>query len=688
MPTGIGVGIAGRVFKLTPGGGPVPVVSYNCSGGSCTDPGDGTGTYTTLAACQASCSAANPFIFTVKTDNTGTSNNDQFQLPLVSDGAISMEVAWGDGTSDTITAYNQADTLHTYAAAGSYTIEITNTVRGWRFRNAGDCQKMTDISQWGDFTFTLIMGWGVFKGCSNMTGTATDTPALTTNTLKQTFSGCTLWNGVMDSWDVSSVANLSQLFYLATAFNQPLNSWNVSSVTDMEYVFQSATSFDQPLNSWNTSAVTDMKYMFYNATSFDQPLNSWDVSDVTSMESTFSGASSFNQDIDSWNVSDVIIMQQMFYQATAFNQPLNSWNVSSVTHMNFMFTDDTSFNQPLDAWDTSSVTDMSKMFSGATSFNQPLCSWDISSLTPSSSAALLDFLKGSAFDRVNYNNLLISWGVTNLASTPVGLTPTFPSEYTNNTSVLAAGGLTGLTALLSPPWTITDGGGNASAFDNTYSTYFDASSSQYLLASATPLLGTAGTGAFTVSFWFKLDALTGSNQRLIQFGASGTQTMNIYINNSNGVAISGPFSDNYSAFTLSAGVWYSFIYRVDPSGGTAGFVMDGTNINNKSVTVPTFAADGTTYIGRNAGGGYLSGYMCDVAVWDKYLTDAECVELYNSGTPNNLQTTSMASDLDYWWRLGENGGPCIYPTQTNVSGTTNTLTMTNMASTNIQKEIP
>jgi hypothetical protein len=35
---------------------PPPVVSYNCVSGNCIDPGDGTGTYSTLEACEAVCS--------------------------------------------------------------------------------------------------------------------------------------------------------------------------------------------------------------------------------------------------------------------------------------------------------------------------------------------------------------------------------------------------------------------------------------------------------------------------------------------------------------------------------------------------------------------------------------------------------------------------------------------------------
>lgn len=49
-----------------------PVVSYNCVEGTCTDPGDGTGTYSTLEACESACSA--PVAYTIDNSATGTSS--------------------------------------------------------------------------------------------------------------------------------------------------------------------------------------------------------------------------------------------------------------------------------------------------------------------------------------------------------------------------------------------------------------------------------------------------------------------------------------------------------------------------------------------------------------------------------------------------------------------------------------
>ena len=46
-----------------------PAESYNCVEGTCTDPGDGTGTYSTLGACEAVCSPPPPISYNCITGN-------------------------------------------------------------------------------------------------------------------------------------------------------------------------------------------------------------------------------------------------------------------------------------------------------------------------------------------------------------------------------------------------------------------------------------------------------------------------------------------------------------------------------------------------------------------------------------------------------------------------------------------
>ena len=72
-------------------------------------------------------SASNAFTFTVDTtkQSSGSSATNQFKLPLSSTfNGITSNVDWGDGTSDVITTFNQAQVTHTYASSGIYEIKI------------------------------------------------------------------------------------------------------------------------------------------------------------------------------------------------------------------------------------------------------------------------------------------------------------------------------------------------------------------------------------------------------------------------------------------------------------------------------------------------------------------------------------------------------------------------------------
>jgi len=262
-----------------------------------------------------------------------TSNGETITLPLVSGGTYNFTVKWGDGTIDTITAYNQAEVTHTYATAGTYTVTIAGTIEGWRFNNAGDKTKIQTIESYGSLVITTD---GAFYGCSNLASTATDTPTISTTSLAFTFTNCTNFNGAIGNWNVSGVTNMSYMFYSATAFNQDISSWDVSSVTNMFVMLFNATSFNQDIGSWNVSSVTNMQSMFYGATSFNQDIGSWDVSSVTNMVTMFINATSFNQNLGSWVVSSVTNMQSMFHNADGMSAAnlgaVKDWTITALTN--------------------------------------------------------------------------------------------------------------------------------------------------------------------------------------------------------------------------------------------------------------------------------------------------------------------------------------------------------------------
>ena len=91
-------------------------------------------------------------VFIIKTDNAGTSNNDQFTLPGKLGDIRNCIVDWGDtpASVDNIIDPLAPENTHTYAAgAGTYTITIFGDLRGFTFNNGGDIQKVTEITTLG-----------------------------------------------------------------------------------------------------------------------------------------------------------------------------------------------------------------------------------------------------------------------------------------------------------------------------------------------------------------------------------------------------------------------------------------------------------------------------------------------------------------------------------------------------------
>jgi surface protein len=363
------------------------------------------------------------FVFSIQTDNSGTSNTDQFTLPLTTSINLDITVEWGDGNTSSITSHTSSEVTHTYASSGEYTIKIDGTLKGFTFNNGGDKLKIKNVSNWGVMAFDATKS---FRGCTNLTCSATDAVTVINSDLSGCFQNCVNFNGAISNWDVSGVTNMISVFNNASSFNQPLNSWNVSNVTRMNGMFQRASAFNQDLNNWNVSNVTNLSTMFRDAFSFSGNISSWDVSNVTTMQNMFFATSSFNGNISSWDVSSVTNMSGMFrsFGSTAciFNGDINGWDVSSVTNMDLMFANNDAFDQNVGSWNLSSLTNSDRVF-----LNVELST-------------------------ANYDSTLIGWANTGV---PNGLTFNFGiSKYTSGGTAEAARN----TLINTYNWTIIDGG--------------------------------------------------------------------------------------------------------------------------------------------------------------------------------------------------------------------------------------
>ena len=242
---------------------------------------------------------------------------DTVSLPLVNGGTYNFDVDWGDGTTSTITAYDQAEVTHSYGSGGVKTISIggtNSTITGWKFNNTGDKTLITGISNWGTLNISTN---GAFYGCENLNVTANNAPTISTTTLEFCFRGCTPLTSIGGNWDISSVENIKYMFYSCTNFNQDISGLDTSSVTNMQATFQNATSFNQNISGWDTSSLTGLAATFQNATSFNQNLNTWDWSNVVDAWGCFRDTTAFtNGGVNpNWVLTENEWYNEMFYNS-------------------------------------------------------------------------------------------------------------------------------------------------------------------------------------------------------------------------------------------------------------------------------------------------------------------------------------------------------------------------------------
>ena len=601
------------------------------------------------------------FTFTVKTDNSGTSTSTQFKLPLVSSfNGVTANVDWGDGTTNSITAFDQSEVTHTYSATGTYQIKITNALRGFQFNNGGDKLKILSISNWGVFNLNLNSS---FNGCSNLSITANDSPIISTTSTAIMFLNCTSLTTLNASgWNVSSVTNMLNMFEGCTSLTTlNASSWNVGNVTNMLRVFNGCSSLiTLDVSSWSVSNVTDISSMFLNCVSLiTLDVSSWSVSNVTNMSNTFNNCTSLTTlDVSSWNIGSVSNMSSMFEDCSSLTTlNVSSWNVSNVTNMSSMF-NECLLLTTLDSssWNVSSVTNMASMFNNCDSFNYSLANWNINNVVNFN-----DFMSlSTGLSISNYDLTLIGWEATLQAEFPsgVGYTPVINIDFEGVNYTEGGTAETSRQSLVTNfGWTITDGGAIASSlplsdiisqykFENNVNDFVGSNN-----GTATSIAYTAGlvgqTGVFNgstskvtlspiaITTGISLSLLVKNN---VNIPPSSSEAGFININTSNfdthypwtnGLSYINILTDSRKTITSTISdksVWHHLIVTADTSGNVWKMYENGYLIHTSTVGTLTNIAD--TKIGESKTGIYnFKGDMDCVTVWDKVLTGGEALLL-------------------------------------------------------------
>jgi len=201
-------------------------------------------------------------------------------------------------------------------------------------------------------------------------------------------------------------------------------------------------------------------------------------------------------------------------------------------------------------------------------------------------------------------------------------------------------------------------------FDSPYSNYsLKFSTSQSIDTNFTL---PASYTSYSYSFWYKSTAAsigTGDYYIISNFDSSNTNLSGtrgaVRFNNSTKMRIFGGDNTNYYLRQYEVGSslldqqWHNVV--VTFTNTEVLLYIDGVSISAQTTTntpITGFVANRSYTIGQS---GINSGYLInskldEFAIFNKKLTEAEILSIYNNGKPNDISSLSPTN----WWRLGEN----------------------------------
>jgi hypothetical protein len=240
------------------------------------------------------------FIFTVKTDNAGTSGTNQFTLPTTGSG-FNCIVEWGDGTSNAYSGTMGSPT-HTYPSVGTYEIKISGVFPRIFFNNAGDRLKIREIKNLGVYAGGATLQTSAFFACNNL---IINSPTLgffgNVTNFQDAWRNCSSLTS-FPLLNVSSGTNFSSAWLGCSSLTSfPL--LNVSSGTNFTNAWRSCTSLTSfPL--LNVSSGTNFAEAWRLSTSLTSfPPNMFDTVTATNFTNAFTQTALNQTSIDNILVS-------------------------------------------------------------------------------------------------------------------------------------------------------------------------------------------------------------------------------------------------------------------------------------------------------------------------------------------------------------------------------------------------
>ena len=213
----------------------------------------GVTTFNTIEVEAAAVPATARFKFSVKSDNAGVSNDDQY-LIKVGTGTFLYDVATDDGYSATGLTGNHTITFPT--GAGTHNVTITGDFPLMLNDNGNDKLKILDITEWGDYAENSTSQRSAFFGCNNLTVSATDSGKFGSVTNFQRFAFFASSLTTFPNIDLSSGTEFNSFCYFASSLTTfPPNMFDSSTATDYANAFASTNLTTQSIDNILVSLV-------------------------------------------------------------------------------------------------------------------------------------------------------------------------------------------------------------------------------------------------------------------------------------------------------------------------------------------------------------------------------------------------------------------------------------------------
>jgi|CXWL01.1.fsa_nt_gi hypothetical protein len=176
-----------------------------------------------------------------------------------------------------------------------------------------------------------------------------------------------------------------------------------------------------------------------------------------------------------------------------------------------------------------------------------------------------------------------------------------------------------------------------------------------------------GNSARTVELWFRAPATPGESG-LFQYGSAATGQMFGLITSGNApgrLYFYGHSADLASATAIQPNTWYHGAVTYD--GTTVNVFVNGILENSAPIALNTALNTNGITIGHRAGGSFWTGQLDEPTIYDRALSAAEILAIYNAGSAGKCsECTPSPNGIVGWW--GGNGN-----SQDLISGNNGTL---------------